>query len=212
MARPMSAYESIIARLLTLHPKLIDLSLDRMWRILARARPSGAAAAAGDPCRRHQRQGLDHRLHARHAGGGGPQRACLHLAASGALQRALPARRAGRRPARRATTSSADALDRMRARQCRRADHGVRDHDRGGASAVLAPSGRRAAARSRARRPARRHQRGRRPLASVITPVSIDHAEFLGDTHRQDRGREGRHPQARRAGGRRAAGRRACWR
>jgi len=32
----MSDYESIIARLLTLHPKRIDLSLDRMWRILDR--------------------------------------------------------------------------------------------------------------------------------------------------------------------------------
>jgi dihydrofolate synthase/folylpolyglutamate synthase len=30
----MSDYDSIIARLLTLHPKRIDLSLDRMWRIL----------------------------------------------------------------------------------------------------------------------------------------------------------------------------------
>lgn len=30
----MSAYEPIIARLLTLHPRRIDLSLDRMWRIL----------------------------------------------------------------------------------------------------------------------------------------------------------------------------------
>jgi dihydrofolate synthase/folylpolyglutamate synthase len=32
----MTAYEPIIERLLTLHPKRIDLSLDRMWRILAR--------------------------------------------------------------------------------------------------------------------------------------------------------------------------------
>src|SRR5262249_26660552 len=32
----MSPYEPIIARLLTLHPKRIDLSLDRMWRILER--------------------------------------------------------------------------------------------------------------------------------------------------------------------------------
>ena len=31
----MSAYQPIIERLLTLHPKRIDLSLDRMWRILA---------------------------------------------------------------------------------------------------------------------------------------------------------------------------------
>jgi dihydrofolate synthase/folylpolyglutamate synthase len=30
----MNTYDSIIARLLTLHPKRIDLSLDRMWRIL----------------------------------------------------------------------------------------------------------------------------------------------------------------------------------
>ncbi len=30
----MSEYDAIIARLLTLHPKRIDLSLDRMWRIL----------------------------------------------------------------------------------------------------------------------------------------------------------------------------------
>ena len=30
----MAEYDSIIARLLTLHPKRIDLSLDRMWRIL----------------------------------------------------------------------------------------------------------------------------------------------------------------------------------
>ena len=30
----MSVYEPIITRLLTLHPKRIDLSLDRMWRIL----------------------------------------------------------------------------------------------------------------------------------------------------------------------------------
>src|SRR5215831_5901684 len=30
----MEQIDSIVARLLTLHPKLIDLSLDRMWRIL----------------------------------------------------------------------------------------------------------------------------------------------------------------------------------
>src|SRR5947209_11824518 len=30
----MDQIDSIVARLLTLHPKLIDLSLDRMWRIL----------------------------------------------------------------------------------------------------------------------------------------------------------------------------------
>ena len=30
----MSSVDSIVARLLTLHPKRIDLSLDRMWRLL----------------------------------------------------------------------------------------------------------------------------------------------------------------------------------
>src|SRR3954464_6993690 len=30
----MSSVDSIVARLLALHPKLIDLSLDRMWRVL----------------------------------------------------------------------------------------------------------------------------------------------------------------------------------
>ena len=87
---------------------------------------------------------------------------------------------ASARPA--AASSSADddsgrRARRMRARQRRRADHGVRDRDRGGVSAVLAPSRRRAAARSRPRRPARRHQRDRaRRSPASITPVSIDHA------------------------------------
>ena len=46
----------------TLHPKKIDLVLDRIQRLLARARPSRTQAAAGHPCRGHQRQGLDLRL------------------------------------------------------------------------------------------------------------------------------------------------------
>ncbi len=95
----MSAYEPIIARLLALHPKLIDLSLDRIWRILD---------ALGHPERK-----LPPVIHVAGTNGkgstvafmramleaAGPQRPRLHLAASGALQRALPARRAGRRPA-----------------------------------------------------------------------------------------------------------------
>src|SRR5436853_910043 len=39
----MTAIDSIVARLTQLHPKRIDLSLERMWRILA---------ALGDPERR----------------------------------------------------------------------------------------------------------------------------------------------------------------
>ena len=48
-----------------------------------------------------------------------------------------------------------------------------------------------------------------RPLASVITPVSMDHLRVSRRHAGEDRRREGRHPQARRAGGDRAAGRRA---
>ena len=32
----MTPIDSIVARLTSLHPKLIDLSLDRIWRLLAR--------------------------------------------------------------------------------------------------------------------------------------------------------------------------------
>src|SRR5262245_11630503 len=32
----MTSIDAIVARLLTLHPKRIDLSLDRMWRLLER--------------------------------------------------------------------------------------------------------------------------------------------------------------------------------
>ena len=121
------------------------------------ARTSGAQAAAGDPCRRHQRQGLDHRLHARDPRGGGAARACLYLAASRAFQRTLPAG-TGRRWRARNRRGTRGGAAGMRGGQWRRADHGVRDRDGGGLSSVLAPSGRCAAARGRARRPARRDQ------------------------------------------------------
>ena len=51
------------------------------------ARSSRAQAAARDPCRRHQWQGLDHRLSARDPGSGWPAGPRLHLALSGADQR-----------------------------------------------------------------------------------------------------------------------------
>jgi len=68
----MSAYNDIIARLIALHPKRIDLSLDRMWRILERL---------GHPER--------HLPPVIHVAGCRPQRPCLHVAASGPFQRAL---------------------------------------------------------------------------------------------------------------------------
>ena len=89
-----------------------------------------------------------------------------------------------------------------------RADHGVRDRDRRGVPAVLAPSRRRDAARSRPRRPARRHQRDRE-AARLRDHAGVDGSPGVSRRHdREDRRREGRDPQARRAGGDRAADRR----
>ena len=145
-----------------------------------RARSSRSAAAAGDPRRRHQRQGLDHRLHARDPGGGGHARARLHLAASGALQRALPLGRRARdrydddELAARSTSASAP----MPARPitvfeittaagscCSRAIRPMCCCSRSGLGGRL---------------DATNVVDGRWPR--VITPVSFDHAEFLGDT------------------------------
>ena len=99
--RPRPPLDELIARLSALHPKSIDLALDRMRRAAGAARSSRAQAAAGHSCRRHQWQGLDHRLSARDPGGGGLAGACLYLAVSGADQRALSLggrrRHAGRR-------------------------------------------------------------------------------------------------------------------
>ncbi len=154
-------------------------SLARPHRAPARRpRRAAQAPAAGRACRGDQRQGLDHRLHARRARGGGKARPRLHLAPSGALQRAhSPRRRAGRRRApRRGARSLRGASTRASRSPC-----------------------------SRSRRPRRCCCSARRrpiiscsksglggrfdatnvidaPAATIITPVSFDHPEFLGDT------------------------------
>ena len=114
----------VLERLKSLHVRLIDLSLDRVLRLLACARRSAGPSAAGRPCRRHQRQGLDLGVPARVSRGGRISRSCLYLAAPRALQRAHPG---GREADRRG--SAAVAARGMRARQCRRAHHLLRDHD-----------------------------------------------------------------------------------
>ncbi len=55
------------------------------------ARSSRTQTAAGDPCRRHQWQGLDDRLSARDPGSVRPARPCLYLALPGADQRMFSA-------------------------------------------------------------------------------------------------------------------------
>ena len=83
--------DAIVARLTALHPKRIDLSLGRIERLLA---------ALGHPENKlppvihvagTNGKGSDHRLPARDSGSRRQARAHLYIAASGALQRALPA-------------------------------------------------------------------------------------------------------------------------
>ena len=177
----MTPIDSIVARLTALHPKLIDLSLDRMRRILDALGHPGAAAAAGDSCRRYQRQGLDHRLHARDSGGG---RLRVHVYTSPHLVRFNERFRLGGKGEGRLASDEelGSALN-----ECERAN--------AGAPITVFEITTAAGFLLFARNPAdvlllEVGMGGRldatnvvdRPLASVITPVSLDHAEHLGDT------------------------------
>ena len=208
MPTRMSAYDPIIARLLALHPKRIDLSLDRMWRILDELG--------------HPERNIPPVIHVAGTNGkgstiafmramleaAGQQRARLHLAASRSLQRALSPRRARGGGELVSDEALAAVLE-----ECERANGAepITVFEIETAAAFLLFS----------RQPAdvtllEVGLGGRldatnvieKPLACAITPVSMDHLEFLGDTHREDRRREGRDPQARCAGGDRAAVRR----
>ena len=191
--------DAVLARLLALHPKRIDLSLDRMRRLLdGSAVPS--TTAAGHPCRRHQRQGLDHRLHARHAGGSGQAGACLHLAASGPFPRAHPA---GSRAADVVDDEGSPMRSKSASGQCRRADHAVRDHHRRGVHAVPRHPADSCSSRS-ASAAAQRDQR-RRPAARAYHADLDGPRRISSATRREDRRRKGRHHEARRAGDRRGA-------
>ena len=177
----MAAIDAV-ARALRAPASAQDRPVARSHRASARrSRVAAYAPAAGRPCRRHQRQGLDHRLHARRARGGGQARSRLHLAPSGAFQRAHPPRRrAGRRRAARPTRWRAARRSTPASRsRCSRssppprsslfsetpADYLLLEVGLGGrydATNVID-----------------------RPAATVITPVSIDHTEFLGPTVEQ---------------------------
>ena len=171
----MTPIDDIIARLQSLHPKLIDLTLDRMTRVLAQL---------GHPERK-----LPPVIHVAGTNGKGSviafMRAMLeadgkrvHVYTSPHLVRFNERfRLAGR-------LVSDEELEAALA-ECERVNAGapldiVRDHDRGGPVAVFPPSRRCGAAGGWSRRQARRDQRGRKPLATVITPVALDHADYLG--------------------------------
>ena len=145
-----------IARLSKLHPKKIDLTLERMQRILERLD--------------HPERKLPPVIHVAGTNGKGSTVAYLraileaaglsvHVYTSPFLVRLNECVAAGRNAGQRRGTARRAAE--VRARQRRRADHAVRDEDRCGLCAVREKSGRRAAAGGRPRRPARQHQRDR---------------------------------------------------
>ncbi|HYZ45829.1 MAG TPA: folylpolyglutamate synthase/dihydrofolate synthase family protein [Xanthobacteraceae bacterium] len=177
----MTAIDSIVARLTELHPKRIDLSLDRMWRILA---------ALGDPQRR-----LPPTIHVAGTNGKGSTiafmrgileaaRLRVHVYTSPHLVRFNERFRLGTEGEGRLVSNAelADAFD-----ECERAN--------AGAPITVFEITTAAGFLLFARHPAdvlllEVGLGGRldatnvvdRPLATVITPVSFDHAEHLGDT------------------------------
>src|SRR6266480_4514935 len=177
----MTAIDSIVARLTQLHPKRIDLSLERMWRILA---------ALGDPQRR-----LPPVIHVAGTNGKGStiafMRAILeaaglavHVYTSPHLVRFNERFRLGAEREGRVVSDEelADALG-----ECERVNAGapITVFEITTAAALLL------FARRRADVLLLEVGMGGRldatnvidhPLACVITPVSFDHAEHLGDT------------------------------
>jgi len=173
----MSDYETIIARLLTLHPKRIDLSLDRMWRVLD---------ALGHP-ERH----LPPVIHVAGTNGKGStiafMRAVLEAGGRSVHVYTSPHLVRFNERFRLAGTLVSDAALAAVLEECERANGNepITVFEIETAAAFLLFS----------RHPAdvlllEVGLGGRldatnvidKPLASVITPVSMDHLEFLGDT------------------------------
>ena len=198
--KPAAGSDAILERLSALHPKKIDLSLDRILVLLDRLGRPQDQPAAGHPCRRHQRQGLHHRLPAGDAGGGRQERPRLHVAASRALPRAHPPRRT--RAA--AASSTKGCCSPAALETCEQVNDGVPitlfEMTTAAAFKLFADHrGRRPAARGRARRSLRRDQRDRQP-ARHHRHARVDGSRRIPRRHgREDRPRKGRHLQARRA-------------
>jgi dihydrofolate synthase/folylpolyglutamate synthase len=185
----MTQVDAILARLLSLHPKRIDLSLDRMWRILD---------ALGHPERR-----LPPVIHVAGTNGKGSSMAFMramleaagkrvHVYASPHLVRLNECFRLGRQgpgggPGGGGGVLVADDELAAALAECERANGdapitvfeietaaGLLMFSRHPADVLLLEVG--LGGRLDATNVVER------PLASVITPVSIDHVEFLGDT------------------------------
>ena len=185
---------AILDRLTGLHPKVIDLSLGRIERLLDRLGRPQEQLPPVRARRRHQRQGLGGGVPAGDAGGG---RATRCTSTRRRTWCASPS--ASSSPAARSTRRALCRHPRgVRGGQRRRADHLLRDHHRRGLSRLRPHAGRRDAAGNRSRRPARCDQRRDRAGADR------DHADFArssslpGRHAGRDRLREGRNSQARR--------------
>ena len=153
----MTPIDSIVARLTALHPKRIDLSLERIERLLAALGSSGKK--------------LPPVIHVAGTNGKGSTIAFLRAMLEAAGKRVhvytsphlvrfnerfrLGAPGEGKLVSDDELAATLDECERVNAGA---AHHRVRDHHRGRPPAVRAPSRRRAAAGGRARRPARRHQ------------------------------------------------------
>jgi hypothetical protein len=81
----------ILERMMTLHPKVIDLTLDRVNALLAALGNPERSDAAGHPYRRHERQGQHASDDPRGARGRRRQGSRLYLAAPCAVSRTHPA-------------------------------------------------------------------------------------------------------------------------
>ena len=178
-----------------LHPKIIDLSLGRILRPARKAGPSAGAPAAGDPHRRHQRQGLDNRLSARDA-----SRPPALRCTSTPRRISSASTSASGSPA--GSIDDADLVALFEECECANAGDVITFFEITTAAALLAF----------ARTPAdvlllETGLGGRfdatnvidRPALTVITPVSMDHMDFLGDTIRQIAAEKAGDPEAGRA-------------
>ena len=186
----MRTSDDILAECKTLHPRLIDLSLGRIERLLAKLGNPQRAAAARDPCGRHQRQGLVHGLPEGDAGGRRQAGAHLHLAASRTLPRAHRAgrrRRPGARRSARANWSSGCCKSqRINAGEpityfeitTAAAFLAFAEHPADAVILEVGLGGRLDATNVVAR-----------PALSVIMPVSMDHTDKLGERWRRSRAR-----------------------
>ena len=202
---PMERSNAILERLLQLHPREIDLSLERIDVLMA---------DLGHPERR-----LPPVIHVAGTNGKGSTIAFMRAMLEAAGKRVhvytsphlvrfherirLGAR--GRRAVRRRGRARRRAARRREGQRRRGRSRSSRSPPPPPSTSSPAIPPTCSSSRSASAAGSTRPTSSPTPLATVITPVSIDHEKFLGDTLPGDRRREGRHPQARPAGDHRAA-------